>query len=93
MRLESSVTSVSWIPSESVSGMFKAGFAVGASRFDDPPPEVLQDLGALFAAEGFRFANRLAAWIKVDDGRIVDAGYTGRGYICRTRFGWGPSGK
>jgi hypothetical protein len=58
MRFEASVTSVSWIPSESVSGMFKAGFAVGASRFDDPPPEVLQDLGALFAAEGFRFANR-----------------------------------
>ena len=47
-------------------------------------------MGALFAAEAFRFANRLAAWIKVDDGRIVDAGYTGRGYISRTRFGWGP---
>jgi hypothetical protein len=90
MRFEAAVTSVSWIPSESVSGMFKAGFAAGASRFDDPPPEVLQDLGALFAAEGFRFANRLAAWINVDDGRIVDAGYAGRGYISRTRFGWGP---
>jgi Cyclic nucleotide-binding domain len=90
MRFEASITSVSWIPSESVSGMFKAGFVVGASRFDDPPPEVLQDLGALFAAEGFRFANRLAAWINVDDGRIVDAGYAGRGYISRSRFGWGP---
>jgi Cyclic nucleotide-binding domain len=90
MRFESSVTSVSWIPSESISGMFKAGFAVGASRFDDPPPEVLGDLDALFAAEGFRFANHLAAWIEVDDGRITDAGYAGRGYISRTRFGWGP---
>ena len=90
MRFESSVTSVSWIPSESVSGMFKAGFAVGASRFDDPPPEVLHDLDVLFAAEGFRFANRLVAWIKVDDGRITDAGYVGRGYISCTRSGWGP---
>jgi hypothetical protein len=38
MRIESSVISVSWIPSESVSGVFKTGFAIGASRFDDPPP-------------------------------------------------------
>jgi hypothetical protein len=90
MRVEASVTSVSWIPSESISGMFKAGFAVGASRFDEPPPDILEDLDALFAAEAFRFANHLAAWIEVDDGRIVDAGYAGRGYISRTRFGWGP---
>jgi hypothetical protein len=90
MRFESSVTSVSWIPSDSVSGMFKAGFAIGMSHFDDPPPEVVKDLDGLFAGEGFRFANRLAAWIDVEDGRIVDAGYSGRGYISRTRFGWGP---
>jgi len=90
MRIESSVTSVSWIPSESVSGVFKTGFAIGASRFDDPPPEVLRDLDALYAQERFRFANRLAAWIEVDDGRITGAGYSGRGYISTTRFGWGP---
>jgi hypothetical protein len=90
MRIESSVTSVSWIPSESVSGVFKTGYTLGASRFDDPPPEVLRDLDALYAQEGFRFANRLAAWIEVDDGRITGAGYTGRGYISTTRFGWGP---
>jgi hypothetical protein len=53
MRIESSVTSVSWIPSESISGVFKTGFAIGASRFDDPPPEVLGDLDALFATERF----------------------------------------
>ena len=90
MRIESSVTSVSWIPSESVSGMFKAGFAAGASHYDDPPPDVIEDLPGLFAAERFRFANHLAAWIEVADGHIVDAGYSGRGYISRTRFGWGP---
>ena len=51
MRFESSITSVSWIPSESVAGLYKTGFAVGASHPDDPPPEVLEDLDGLFAAE------------------------------------------
>jgi hypothetical protein len=90
MRIESSVTSVSWIPSESVSGLFKAGFAARASHYDAPPPEFIEDLHGLSAAERFRFANHLAAWIQVEDGRVVDAGYSGRGYISSTRFGWGP---
>ncbi len=93
MHVESSVTSVSWIPSDSVSGLYKAGFAVGASHPDDPPPDAIEDhagLEELFAAERFRFANHLAAWIEVQDGHITDAGYSGRGYIARTRFGWGP---
>jgi hypothetical protein len=90
MRIESSVTSVSWIPSESVSGLFKTGFAAGASHYDAPPPDFIEDLAGLFAAERFRFANHLAAWIEVEDGRITDAGYSGRGYISSTRFGWGP---
>ena len=93
MRIESSVTSVSWIPSELVSGLYKAGFTAGASHPDDPPPDVIAnvtDLDELFAAGRFRFANRLTAWIEVEDGHIMDAGYAGRGYISRTRFGWGP---
>jgi hypothetical protein len=73
-----------------VAGLYKAGFAVGASHPDDPPPEVLEDLDGLFAAGKFRFANRLTAWIEVEDSRVVDAGYAGRGYISGTRFGWGP---
>jgi hypothetical protein len=92
MRIESSVTTVSWIPSESVTGLYELGFAVGASHSDNPPPDVIKDhaeLEALQDAERFRFANRLAAWIEVENGRVVDAGYRGRGYISRTRFGWG----
>ena len=90
MRVESSLTSVSWIPSESVSGLFRAGFSTGATHYDDPPPDVLENLEELHAAERFRFANHLAAWVEVEDGRVTGAGYSGRGYISCTRVGWGP---
>jgi hypothetical protein len=90
MRIESSVTSVSWIPSDSVSGLPKAGFSVGMTHFDDPPPDVIEDLPELFNAERFRFANHLAAWIEVEDGQVVDAGYSGRGYISGTRIRLAP---
>jgi len=90
MRVESSVTSVSWIPSELVSGPIKAGFTAGVAHYDDPPPDVIESLDDLNAAGKFRFANHLAAWIEVADGRVVDAGYSGRGYISFTRLAWGP---
>src|SRR5258708_9764125 len=90
MLVESSVASVSWIPSELVIGPIRAAFAAGVARYDDPPPEVVDNLADLHAAHCFRFANHLAAWIDVADGRIVDAGYSGRGYICGTRAGRGP---
>ncbi len=90
MRVESSVISVSWIPSESVSGLFRAGFSTGATHYDDPPPDVIENLEELHAAERFRFANHLAAWIEVEDGRVTGAGYSGHGYISCTRVGWGP---
>jgi hypothetical protein len=76
MRIESAVTSVSWIPSEAVTGMTKAPFELGVAHYDDPPPDVIHDLGALQSADRFRFANELRAWIDVVDGRIVDHGYS-----------------
>ena len=90
MRIESSVTSVSWIPSEVPTGLLQAGINLGLGHADPPPPEVIEDLEALFAAERFRFANHLAAWIEVTDGVVGDAGYSGRGYISRTRVGGSP---
>jgi hypothetical protein len=77
MRIESSVISVSWIPSQAVTGMTKLPFEVGFTHYDNPPPDEIKDLEALGAADGFRFANRLGAWIEVQDGRIIDHGYTG----------------
>jgi Cyclic nucleotide-binding domain len=77
MRIESSVTSVSWIPSEAVTGMTKLPFEVGFTHYDNPPPDVIEDLEALGAADGFRFANKLGAWIEVQDGKIVAQGYSG----------------
>ena len=91
MRVELSVTSVSWIPSEAISGLPKAGFLSGVLHYDDPPPDRIESLAALHEAERFRFANRLAAWVDVEDGEVVDGGYSGRGYITRTRAGLGKA--
>jgi hypothetical protein len=47
MRYESSVTSLSWIPSEAVTGGTRAAFDAGFTHYDDPPPDVLGDIGQL----------------------------------------------
>jgi hypothetical protein len=80
MRIERTVTTVSWIPSEAVTGMNKVIFGAGITHYDDPPPDVIEGpehLEALRSADRFRFANRLAAWVDVEDGSIADAGYSG----------------
>ena len=78
MRHHASVTSISWIPSEAVTGLGRLLFDRGIAHYDEPPPDVIEDLEALRDADRFRFANHLAAWIDVDDdGRITDAGYSG----------------
>jgi hypothetical protein len=85
MRYESSVTSLSWIPSEAVTGSTKLAFEAGIGHYDDPPPDELTDIGALQAADRFRFANVLSAWIEVsDDGQIAGAGYNGGGLMGST---------
>ena len=73
MRFESSITSLSWIPSEAVTGLNKAIFGTGFTHYDDPPPDCIDDLEALRTSDRFRFANHLRAWIEVEDGRITDA--------------------
>jgi hypothetical protein len=75
MRIDSSVLTLSWIPSEAVTGVNRSFFDSGISHYDAPPPDVIDDLEELRAADRFRFANRLHAWIDVEDGRITGAGY------------------
>jgi hypothetical protein len=92
MRMESSVTSLSWIPSEAVAGVNKGMFEVGVAHYDDPPPDVIEDLDALREGDRFRFANRLEAWIDVEGGKIVDAGYGGGGVMGSTTVRLGGKG-
>ena len=89
MRSQSSVTSISWIPSEAIAGMFRVPFDIGISHYDDPPPEVIDDLEGLRQADRFRFANRLEAWIDVEEGRVVGHGQVGGGMIGATTVSLG----
>jgi hypothetical protein len=84
MRYESSVTSLSWIPSEAVQGATKLPFESGIAHYDEPPPDAVDDLEALRQADRFRFANELRAWVDVEGGRIVGSGQSGEGMIGST---------
>ncbi len=84
MRIESSVTSISWIPSEAVRGMSRLPFDMGVAHYDEPPPDQVDDLDALREADRFRFANRLSAWVDVESGRITAHGYSGGGQVGST---------
>jgi Cyclic nucleotide-binding domain len=87
VRIESSVTSVSWIPREAIEGLVKLPFELGVTHYDLPPPDRLDDLDALLASSAVRFANELRAFIEVDgDGRITGWGPLGRGHMGHTRM-------
>jgi hypothetical protein len=92
MRIQSSMTSISWIPSEAIQGMTKMPFEMGLAHYDDPPPDHLETLEELRAADRFRFANQLTAWIEVDDGRITGHGQSGDGHIGSTTLRLGSLG-
>ncbi len=84
-HISSAITAVSWIPSEAITGVFKLGMVLGLSHYDPPPPDQLDDLETLRAADRFRFANDLRAGIDVDDnGTITNAHYLGGGLMGAT---------
>jgi hypothetical protein len=85
MRHESTVTSLSWIPSEAIEGSTRLAFDAGFTHYDDPPPAEIADLRELQAQDRFRFANQLSAWIEVDGtGAITGSGYSGGGLMGST---------
>jgi hypothetical protein len=78
MRNESCITALSWIPSEAIQGATRVPFDAGITHYDEPPPGELGDLEALRAADRFRYANVLRAWIETDgSGKITGSGYSG----------------
>jgi Cyclic nucleotide-binding domain len=91
MRIESSITSITWIPSEAIDGMPKLPYELGIAHYDEPPPERIANLDKLHEADAFRQANELRAWIEVEDGKIVGYGHEGRGLIGVTRLELGPA--
>jgi hypothetical protein len=80
------VTSLSWIPSEAVRGGTRVAFDAGFTHYDEPPPDVIEDIEALQQADRFRFANVLSAYLETDaQGAVTGYGYTGEGLMGSTR--------
>ena len=90
-RYESTVTAISWIPSEAIEGPSKIPFELGITHYDEPPPDQIDDVQELGRADRFREANELRAFIEVEDGRIVAHGQLGQGHIGATRVKLGPA--
>ncbi len=95
MRIERSITTVSWIPSDLLEGMGKVATRMKMAHHDPPPPDALgPDVRAavedLRVADRLRFANELRAYVDIDDdGRISGCGYCGGGLIGATTVGLG----
>ncbi len=95
MRIERSVTTVSWIPSDLLEGMGKMATRMKMAHHDPPPPDSLgPDVPAVIydlrVNDRFRFANQLRAFVEVDDREsIIGHGYCGGGFIGATTVGLG----
>ena len=89
MRYESSVVSLSWIPSEAIPGIMRLPFDLGPVHYDDPPPDRIGDVQAIARSGAVRFINELRAWVEVENGLIVRHGQSGRGWMGKTKLGFG----
>ena len=92
MRIEKSVTAISWIPAEAIEGLPKVPFELGIGKYDEPPPDQVgpADLPQLRDDDRFREANLLQAWVEVEDGRITGHGQAGEAFVGSTTFRFGP---
>src|SRR5919197_65238 len=88
MRIEKTVTAISWIPSEAIEGLPKVPFELGIGHYDEPPPDRLspEDLPRLRDEDRFREANHLKGWVEVENGRIVGHGQAGEAFVGSTTF-------
>ena len=85
MRVEGSVTTISWVPAEAVERDAKAGLRLGTARADDEPPaELGPDIDAALDALGdcYRFTNHLRGFAEFDDhGEVRRYGERGNGRL------------
>ena len=93
MRIESSVTSLSWIPSEAVTGANKPMFEMGVAHYDDPPPDVIERPRRRCATptrSGSRTGSRGGSTSRA--ARSSNAGYGGGGVMGSTTVRLGGKG-
>ena len=85
MRIDGSVTSISWVPADAVERDAKAELQLGTSRADEAPPADLgPDIDATLDAVGdrYRFANHLRGFAEFDDdGEVRCYGDQGSGRL------------
>jgi hypothetical protein len=85
VRVEGSVTTISWVPAEAVERDARAGFRLGTSRADPaPPPDIGPDIDATLDAlmDRYRFANHLWGFAEFDDdGQALRYGERGSGRL------------
>jgi Cyclic nucleotide-binding domain len=86
MRIESSVTAITWLPFSVLDAMPNLPLGIAVAHFDEPPPDALRDVDRLRDADAFREANDLRAWITVEHDRIVDHGCGGRALVTGARI-------
>ena len=66
-RIVSSVTAISWIPSEAIEGLSRIPFDLGVTHYDEPPPDHIEDIDALRTSDRFREANELLSLIHISE--------------------------
>ncbi len=85
VRIDGSVTSISWVPADAVERDAKAELQLGTSRADEAPPADLgPDIDATLDAVGdrYRFANHLRGFAEFDDdGEVRCYGDQGSGRL------------
>ena len=85
MRVEGSVTTISWVPAEAVERDARAELRLGTSRADDEPPADLgPDIDAALdeVSDHYRFANHLWGFADFDDdGEVRRYGERGSGRL------------
>ncbi len=93
MQMTRSVTSISWIPSEAMTGPMRVPMDLGIGHYDDAPPDHIDtaELAQMRDADLFRFANHLSVEVEVKDGQIARADYSGGAFVGSTKAKIGMS--